>query len=103
MQQFGSYGAAQPPISPKIQALTMKFLDPDRALPGQASPVAQKRAFGQQGAAQGRPRQSPGEFAPSNTLSDRFLALPEPIAFMQTPQGQAIMERIIRQFSGRAI
>ena len=96
MQNFGAT-----PVTPQIQALTMKFLDPGRNLPAQAEPIAQKRAFGQQGAAQRRPAPgiTPLQPAMPQPLSDRYFSLPEPIAFMQTPQGQAILQRILSQFS----
>lgn len=69
-----------------------------RTLPGQAAPIAGQRAFGQQGAQRRRqPVQSvqpiqPGTPAP---LSNRFFNLPGPVDFAQTPQGRAILQRIL--------
>jgi len=75
-------------------------------LPNQASDVARNRAFGQQGA---RRRQGGGDLiSPSvppvgiaplgpreGSLSDRFFNLPSPVGFAKTPQGQAILQRIL--------
>ena len=80
-----------------------------RQLPGQASSVAGNRAFGQQGQ-RSRPGSnlisplSTGPFipptgtAPSRTggsLQDRFFNLPGPVGFASTPQGRAILQRIL--------
>lgn len=58
-----------------------------RRLPAQASQVAGQRAFGQQGAQQ-------------RSLPDRFFDLPGPVGFSRTPQGQAIMQRILGRQGG---
>lgn len=63
-------------------------------LPGRAAPVAGQRAFGRQGALRRRvPAARPA--APGVSLSNRFLDLPGPVSFAQTPQGQAILQRIL--------
>ncbi|KKM86126.1 hypothetical protein LCGC14_1282110 [marine sediment metagenome] len=58
-------------------------------LPAQAAPIAGQRAFGQQGARK-RPATQQGD-----SLGDRFLNLPGPVGFSKTPQGQAILQRIL--------
>ena len=99
----------------EILNITRKFLGGEvgtpgqppggQQLPGQAAPIAGQRAFGQQGARrrrqpiQGVP-ESPGDFGPGNvvapaSLSDRFFDLPGPVGFAQTPQGRAILQRIL--------
>ncbi len=78
-------------------SITRKFLggepgqagQPPAGLPSQAAPVAGQRAFGQQGARK-RPATQQG-----GSLGDRFLNLPGPVGFAQTPQGQAILQRIL--------
>ena len=86
--------------------ITRKFLGgelgtPGQApgLPSQAAPVAGQRAFGQQGA-----RKKPGggglvtQQPPRDLgqpLSERFFDLPGPVGFASTPQGQAILQRIL--------
>jgi len=73
-------------------------------LPPQASPVARSRAFGRQGARQrpdgdlepfpiGPPPVVPG--TRSGSLSDDFFDLPGPVSFSRTPQGRAILQRIL--------
>lgn len=78
-------------------------------LPPQASPVARSRAFGRQGARQRRrpggdliepfpigpstPPVVPG--TRSGSLSDDFFDLPGPVSFSRTPQGRAILQRIL--------
>ena len=81
--------------------ITRKFLGGELGTPGQApglpdqaSPVAGQRAFGQQGA-----RKRSGAATP--TLSDRFFDLPGPVGFASTPQGQAILQRILSGGIGR--
>ena len=63
-------------------------------LPAQAAPIAGQRAFGQQGA-----RRRPGReglITPQGgSLSDRVLDMPGRVGFAQTPQGQAILQRIL--------
>ena len=89
----------------EILNITRKFLGGEigspgqppggRQLPGQASNVAQGRAFGQQGR---RRRQAETPVVPPSAagrLSDRFLDLPGPVGFAQTPQGKAILQRIL--------
>ena len=80
-----------------------------RQLPPQASSVARNRAFGQQGQRKrpGAGRISPiptGPFvaptgaAPDRTggsLSESFFDLPGPVGFSKTPQGRAILQRIL--------
>ncbi len=56
--------------------------------PGAAAGIAGRRAFGQRGAQQG-------------SLRDRFFDLPGPVGFASTPQGQAVLQRILRGFGGR--
>ena len=62
--------------------ITNSFLSGGSRLPSQAAPVAKKRAFGQQGQQQG-------------SVGSRFLDLPGPVGFASTPQGQAILQRIL--------
>ena len=91
----------------EILNITRKFLGGEigspgqppggRQLPGQASNVAQGRAFGQQGT---RRRQAETPVVPPSAagrlpLSDRFFDLPGPVGFAQTPQGRAILQRIL--------
>ncbi len=83
--------------------ITQRFLAGGRQLPGQAAPIAGQRAFGQQGARRGRQPiqgvpESPGDIGPGNVrqpLSERFFDLPTPMGFAQTPQGRAILQRIL--------
>jgi len=71
-----------------------------RQLPSQVSDVARGRAFGQQGA---RRRQGGGGLVEPQrpplpgdvSLSSRFFDLPSPVNFAKTPQGQAILQRIL--------
>ena len=84
-------------------------------LPSQAAPIARERAFGQQGARRRRdggdlisplpigpyaPYIPPTDVAPDRTgsLSENFLNLPGPVGFAQTPQGRAILQRILGGF-----
>lgn len=85
--------------------ITRKFLGGELGTPGQApglpdqaAPIAGQRAFGQQGARQRRgganliqPVPLPG----GASLSDNFFNLPGPVGFAQTPQGKAILQRIL--------
>jgi len=95
----------------EILNITRKFLGGEigspgqppggRQLPGQASNVAQGRAFGQQGT---RRRQAETPVVPPSAagrlpLSDRFFDLPGPAGFAQTPQGKAILQRILGRFN----
>jgi hypothetical protein len=80
-------------------------------LPSQAAPIARSRAFGQQGARQRRGREDlirpfptspfipPTGIAPTGdragSLSDRFFNLSGPAGFAQTPQGRALLQRIL--------
>ncbi len=73
--------------------ITRKFLGqgagaqaPSAQVPGQAAPGVKKRPLGQQGVQQA---------APQGSLGDRFLGLPGPVGFSKTPQGQAILQRIL--------
>jgi hypothetical protein len=80
-----------------------------RRLPSQAAPIAGQRAFGQQGARRRVGREdliqpfptSPLRISASNplgdrgSLSDRFFNLSGPAGFAQTPQGRAILQRIL--------
>ena len=80
-----------------------------RQLPPQASSVARNRAFGQQGQ---RKRPGAGHISPIPTgpfvaptgaasdrtggsLSESFFDLPGPVGFSKTPQGRAILQRIL--------
>lgn len=79
-----------------------------RQLPSQASDVARGRAFGQQGL---RRRNDPNAISPlaqpderitptrGGSLSDRFFNLPSPVGFARTPQGQAILQRLLGGFN----
>lgn len=74
----------------------------ERDLPGRASPVAQDRSFGQQGR---RRRSNPPPRSgipplPGRDLAGSFFDLPGPVGFAQTPQGQAILQRILGGFRG---
>lgn len=87
-----------------------------KQLPGQASDVARGRAFGQQGARQRRgggdlisplgPFIPPTGVAPlgsrEGSLSDTLFDLPGPVGFSRTPQGRAILQRILQRFGRRA-
>lgn len=81
--------------------ITRRFLTGGRQLPSQAASVAGQRAFGQQGERQRRRRSVIGRPQPVETsplggsLSDRFFDLPSPAGFAQTPQGRAILQRIL--------
>ncbi len=61
------------------------------SLPRQAAPIAGQRAFGQRGQQQRRPVARTA----AQPLSDRFFGLPGPVGFAQTPQGRAILQRIL--------
>ncbi len=82
--------------------ITRKFLgggqQGNQQLPGQASPVASRTAFGQQGSSRpgggGLVTQQPPRDV-GGSLSDRFLNLPGPVGFAGTPQGQAMLQRIL--------
>ena len=83
--------------------ITRKFLGGELGTPGetpglpaQAAPVAGQRAFGQQGA-----RKRPATSSPTEPLSGRFFDLPGPVGFAKTPQGQAILQRILGGIGGR--
>ena len=73
-------------------------------LPVTASSVARSRAFGQQGV---RQRSGGGGIiAPTGgdrvgSLSDSLIDLPTPVGFAQTPQGRAILQRILGRFGGQ--
>lgn len=85
--------------------ITRKFLGgelgtPGQApgLPNQAAPIAGQRAFGQQGArkkAGGAGLATPGPAGSGQSLSNRLFDLPGPVGFAQTPQGRAILQRIL--------
>ena len=78
--------------------ITRKFLGGGQAaggLPAQANPTAKKRTFGQQGSQQ---QQSPLQ---QDSLGDRFLDLPGPAGFASTPQGKAILQRILGSMGRR--
>ena len=97
--------------------ITRKFLGGERGVPGQppgggqaqqlpsqAAPVAGQQAFGQQGARQsGRgpqrkrvvPGPQPPQRFPGGSLSDNYFDLPGPVGFAQTPQGKAILQRLL--------
>ena len=98
-------------LSPDNLDITRQFLG-GRQLPGQASDTARSRAFGQQGLAR---RNRTGAVAPIvqederiipssqpplrdrvGSLSDRFFNLPSPVDFARTPQGSALMKRILQ-------
>ncbi|KKN29516.1 hypothetical protein LCGC14_0843280 [marine sediment metagenome] len=85
-----------------------------RQLPRQAAPVAGRRAFGQQGARQrrggdlaeplvGRVPSIPVSPPEGASLSDSFFNLPGPVGFAQTPQGQAILQRILSGVGRRGL
>ncbi len=84
--------------------ITRKFLGGELGTPGQspglpaqAAPAAGQRAPGQQGAQ--RRRGNPNPLTPGATggsLSNRFFDLPGPVGFSQTPQGQAILQRLLQ-------
>ncbi len=61
-----------------------------RPLPPQAAPIAGQRAFGQQGQQRGQ-----------GSLGSRFLDLPGPVGFASTPQGRAILQRILGRVGRR--
>ncbi|KKN01664.1 hypothetical protein LCGC14_1125500 [marine sediment metagenome] len=92
--------------------ITRKFLgggQGNQQLPGQASSVAGNRAFGQQGQRKRPggdiisplstgPFVAPTGIAPERTggsLQDAFFNLPGPVGFASTPQGRAILQRIL--------
>jgi len=96
----------------EAMTITRKFLGGEpqggQQLPSQASPSAQSRAFGQQGARK-RPRGgglvTPGPIQPdpAQPLSSRLLDMPGPVGFSQTPQGRSILQRILGERFGRRI
>ncbi|KKL58975.1 hypothetical protein LCGC14_2219990 [marine sediment metagenome] len=116
-------GAFSSPVNPEALDITRQFLGGElpprrldggniRRLPPQASPVARSRAFGQQGTRRRRdggdlisplligpyaPYIPPTDVAPDRTgsLAENFLNLPGPVGFAQTPQGRAILQRIL--------
>ncbi|KKN06631.1 hypothetical protein LCGC14_1075300 [marine sediment metagenome] len=79
-------------------------------LPSQASNVARGRAFGQQGLLRRDDRRavapivqpSPLVSSPETTqrpvgsLRDRFFNLPSPVDFARTPQGRALLQRVLQ-------
>ncbi len=83
----------------EILNITRKFLGGEQQLPDQAAPEAQQRSFGQQGARKraggGSLIQGPGPSGPPQSLSNRLFDLPGPVGFAQTPQGRAILQRIL--------
>ncbi|KKN16989.1 hypothetical protein LCGC14_0970430 [marine sediment metagenome] len=109
---------AQHPTEESIN-ITRKFLGGEpgvpgqapqqRQLPSQASSVAGNRAFGQQGQRKRPggdiisplstgPFVAPTGIAPERTggsLQDAFFNLPGPVGFASTPQGRAILQRIL--------
>ncbi|KKK53208.1 hypothetical protein LCGC14_1393510 [marine sediment metagenome] len=97
-------GAFSSPVNPEALDITRQFLGGKqqvrRRLPPQASPVAGQRAFGQQGARQrpgggGLVTPGPTQPDPAQPLSDRFFDLQGPVGFSKTPQGRAILQRIL--------
>jgi len=85
--------------SPNEESLdiTRRFLAGNRQLPNQAASIARSRAFGQRGVQQ---RRAPLVDATprSGSLSEGFFNLPGPVGFAKTPQGQAILQRILGRF-----
>ena len=87
-------------LSPDSLDITRQFLGGGQ-LPSQASDTARSRAFGQQGLAR---RNRTGAVAPivqpdertGGSLSDRFFNLPSPVDFARTPQGSALMRRVLQ-------
>ena len=95
---------------PSIGGRIQPFLGPSgRGLPGRAAPIARRRFGGQQGARR-RPGSDlieplpryvpPGNFdpnqpVPTGDLSEQFFNLPGPVGFARTPQGQAMLQRIL--------
>ena len=90
------------------QNIARQFLVGEGRLPPQASSVAGSRAFGQQGrrkrpggdiiSPHSGPFVAPVGEAPSRTggsLEDAFFDLPGPAGFAKTPQGRAILQRIL--------
>lgn len=85
-----------------------------RGLPSQAASIAGSRAFGQRGVQQRRgggdliqplitgPYVPPTDVAPDRTgsLAENFFNLPGPVGFAKTPQGRAILQRILGGFRG---
>ena len=103
-------GAAVDPPNEDALDITRKFLTGGQRLPSQAAPIARRRAFGQQGVRQrgdgliepvplsSIPLVAPtgaADTRPTGSLSDRFFNLPGPVGFAQTPQGRAILQRIL--------
>ncbi len=92
----------------EAMTITRKFLGGEPGLPDQSSGVAQDRAFGQQGQRKRRQGDS-GIITPSTppptggALSERFLNIPGPVGFSQTPQGRSILQRILGERFGRRI
>ena len=77
-----------------------------RQLPRQATPIAGQRAFGQQGARRrrggdlaeplvGRVPSIPVSPPEGASLSDSFFNLSGPVGFSRTPQGRALLQRIL--------
>ncbi len=80
-------------------------------LPSQAAPIAGRRAFGAQGARRRKgadliepmivpPYVPPGNIDPNqqppeSSLGEQFFNLPGPVGFARTPQGQAMLQRIL--------
>jgi len=92
----------------EAMTITRKFLGGEPGLPDQSSGVAQGRAFGQQG--QRKRRQGDGGIISPSTppptggsLSNSLFDLPGPVGFSQTPQGRAILQRILGERFGRRI
>ena len=101
-------GGGNPAIPPAQPPLRQFVGSSGRGLPSQAAGIAGSRAFGQQGllrrnvpsvTPQPRVRPTPLLGPPATSgggsLSDRFFDLPSPVNFAQTPQGRAILQRIL--------
>ncbi len=100
-------GGNVPPLSdaPRVTSfedLTGTLQGGRRVPSSQAALIAGQRAFGQQGA---KKRLGGGigvqPLSADQPLSSRILDLPGPVGFAQTPQGRAILQRILGRFGGQ--
>lgn len=68
---------------------------PGGNLPGQAAPIAQSRGARKRPGGNVGGLETAGSISPDPALSSRFFDLPGPVGFAQTPQGRAILQRIL--------